>query len=333
MQHKSYVFAAVVAGGLLLAVSATAQTTPTAQQPETNNHGHMNGQASGTCPPGCVPVTRHHARARVHHVHVVIPSETTSLRSRVDSVESGLSAERTARELGDQQIQDQLRAEIQRREELDRNVASRFEQNEMRFQQFAATRPPTPYRRRTHIIGGGPLVDGAGFYRRPMFTFTADVGGAGFGGNFRNVVHSGPIWGARVGLDFSDWLGIEARYIGMFNKGVDTVSEASSLLSGGAAQVRLTAPIPYVRLYGFGGVGFYHHNVVGNSIDRQNSPILNSTSGGIPVGGGLELPITRYFAIGAEGGYTFYFSSNLTNNPATDQGGFWNASGLLRFRL
>src|SRR5262249_53677815 len=105
--------------------------------------------------------------------------------------------------------------------------------------------------------------------RRPMLTLGAELGLGHFveGGPFGfdtgtgSVTQTGPVWGLRAGVDFTPWLGIEGRYIGMWNS---ANGNQGYVMTGGEAVVRLAIPTPFVRPYVFGGVGYYDFSLVGH---------------------------------------------------------------------
>jgi len=175
--------------------------------------------------------------------------------------------------------------------------------------------------------------------------FGADVGiskmnesGAfGFNNGVGAVTDAGPAWGVRGGVEFLPWLALEARYVGMYNSTRASVSPAGStgyFTTGGEAIVRFTAPLPYVHPYVFGGVGYYDNSLIGSSSARAGSVLFSSSQPGIPLGFGLDVPLTWHLSLGAEATYHFLdgesFSAVKTNG--IDGGDLSTFNVVLRLR-
>jgi hypothetical protein len=161
-----------------------------------------------------------------------------------------------------------------------------------------------------------------------------ESGPFGFGNGVGAVTNAGPAWGLRAGIELVPWLALEARYVGMYNSAQASVGPAGGvgfLTTGGEAVVRLTAPLPFVHPYVFGGVGYYDNALVGSVGSELNS----SSEAGVPMGFGLEVPLTWHFSLGAEATYHFLlhesFSSVTTNG--IDGGDLSTFNAVLRLRL
>jgi hypothetical protein len=180
----------------------------------------------------------------------------------------------------------------------------------------------------------------------PEIMFGADLGFAamtetgplGFNRGVGSATEAGPAWGLRAGVEVFPWLGLEARYVGMNNSAQASVSPAGSvgfLTTGGEAVLRLTAPIPFVHPYVFGGVGYYDISLVGSSGAQAGSVLHSSSQPGIPMGVGLGVPLTWYLSLDAEATYHFQlgesFSSVTTNG--IDGGDLTTFNAVLRVRL
>jgi opacity protein-like surface antigen len=162
-----------------------------------------------------------------------------------------------------------------------------------------------------------------------------EEGGAlGFNTGVGTVTHAGPAWGARVGLAFTAWLAIEVRYLGMYNSASASVSPNGNdgfLTSAGDAVVRLMVPTPYVRPYGFGGIGYYAVDLVG----AAGSELHSSSQSALLFGFGLEVPLDDRWSISAEAGYHHQNSedySAVTTN-GIDGGDFTTVTAVVRARL
>ena len=164
-----------------------------------------------------------------------------------------------------------------------------------------------------------------------------ESGPFGFSNGVGSVTDAGPGWGVRAGVDFFPWLAIEGRYVGMYNAAKDSVSPGGStgyLTTGGEAVVRLTAPLPFVHPYIFGGVAYYWNSYVGSSGAKAQSVLGSSAQPGLPLGFGIEIPLSWHISLGAEAAYHFNlgesFSSDTTNG--IDGGDLSTFDAVVRFR-
>jgi hypothetical protein len=163
----------------------------------------------------------------------------------------------------------------------------------------------------------------------PRFSFGAEFGVAamveggpfGFGNGTGSVTNPGPAWGLRAGVDFLPWLGVEARYIGAHNTGRPSVSQGGDvafLTTGGEAVVRFVAPLRFVRPYIFGGVGMYDVSLQGSTAAQTVSTLNSSSTPGIPMGVGFDIPLTWHLTLGAEATFRFLIGESFSNAPARD---------------
>jgi len=180
----------------------------------------------------------------------------------------------------------------------------------------------------------------------PTLVFGVDLGVSkmnesgpfGFDTGVGTVTSAGPAWGVRVGVELLPWLTLEARYVGMYGPVQSSVSPAGSvgfLATGGEAVVRLTAPLPYVRPYVFGGVAYYDVALVGSGEAKADSVLFSSSQPGIPLGFGFEVPLTWHLSVGAEATYHFMLGesySNVTTN-GIDGGDISTFDAVVRARL
>jgi hypothetical protein len=183
-------------------------------------------------------------------------------------------------------------------------------------------------------------------WTRPVVMFGADLGVArmneggpfGFDTGVGTVTRAGPAWGVRAGLEFLPWLALEARYVGMYTSVQSSVSPAGRvgfLTTGGEAIVRLTAPFPYVHPYIFGGVAYYDVALQGSAGAKAGSELFSSSQPGIPLGFGVDVPLTWHISVGAEATYHFMlgesYSSVMTNG--IDGGDISTFNAVIRVRL
>ncbi len=137
-----------------------------------------------------------------------------------------------------------------------------------------------------------------------------ESGPLGFGNGVGAVMHPGPAWGVLIGVEVLPWLAFEGRYLGMYDGSRASVSSSGGFLASAAtASVRLTAPLPYVHPYVFGGVGYYDFD-----FDGPASAALHSSSqAGIPLGVGIDIPLGYHLSVGAEASYNFQLNENYSN--------------------
>jgi hypothetical protein len=161
-----------------------------------------------------------------------------------------------------------------------------------------------------------------------------EAGPFGFNKGVGGVTGAGPAWGVRAGVELFSWLGLEARYVGMYNSGQSSVSPTGSvgfLTTGGEAVVRVTAPLPYVHPYIFGGIAYYDVGLIGSSRARAGSVLYSSAQAGIPLGFGFDVPLTWYFSVGLEATYHFQLGENYSTATTTKGGASIDGGDLTTF--
>lgn len=179
---------------------------------------------------------------------------------------------------------------------------------------------------------------------RPVLTAAAELGASHFneGGpgsfsdGFGSVTKPGGVWGARIGIDFFSWLGLEARYLGMSNGvhnglggGLDYTTSA------GIFDVRIGAPIPYVHPYVFAGIGVYNMHLSGSGSERAASMLNSSTQAGVPTGVGVDVPLNWHLSVGVEAAYHFQLNESYAHTTVNgiDGGDFSTVTGVFRIRI
>jgi len=176
---------------------------------------------------------------------------------------------------------------------------------------------------------------------RPVATFGAELGlghyveGSpfGFDSGTGSVTQTGPVWGLRAGVDFLSWIGVEGRYVGMWNSGSSRASGLGYVMTGGELVLRLVVPTPYVRPYVFGGIGYYDFARVGTDVTGA-SALVSSSQPGVPMGVGLEVPIARRWSIAVEGTFRFQIGESFApSNEDIDGADQTTLSGILKLRL
>ena len=155
----------------------------------------------------------------------------------------------------------------------------------------------------------------------------------GFNSGTGTVTQWGPNWGLRLGVDFLSWLGLEGRYEGAYLSGNSRAPDVAYLMNGGEAVVRLTIPTPFVRPYFFGGIGYYSVDLLGSSAAQTFSGLNSWRGAGIPMGVGLDIPLSWHVSLAAEATFRFFLKesfSALDDRAGADLTSF---TGVVRFRL
>jgi opacity protein-like surface antigen len=159
-----------------------------------------------------------------------------------------------------------------------------------------------------------------------------ESGPLGFHNGVGSATNAGPGWSILAGAEVFPWLALEVRYLGMYDSAKSTVSSSGGFLaSAGTAVVRLTAPLPYVHPYAFGGIGYYDFDFSGSS----DSVLHSSSQAGIPMGIGVDVPLNYHLSLGAEASYNFQLGesySDVTVN-GIDGGDVTRFDLVLRARL
>jgi len=161
------------------------------------------------------------------------------------------------------------------------------------------------------------------------FAFNSGVG---------TVMHPGPAWGARFGVELTRWLAFEARYVGMSNTAHASVSPAGTVgfvTTGAEAVARFTLPLRFVHPYAFAGVGYYDVALVGSSDAKAASGFFSSSQPGVPVGLGLDVPLTWRFSMGVEAAYHWQLGEkySLVTANGIDGGDLSTFNAVFRVRL
>ncbi len=187
---------------------------------------------------------------------------------------------------------------------------------------------------RDRTWAGPEIMFGADFGVSAM----TETGPFGFNRGVGSATLAGPSWGVRAGIEVLPWLGLEGRYVGMYNSVQGPMSPAGSvgfLTTGGEAVLRLTAPFRFVHPYVFGGVGYYDIALAGGSGAQAGTVFHSSSQPGIPMGFGVDVPLTWYLSLDAEATYHFQlgedFSAVTTNG--IDGGDLTTFNAVLRARL
>jgi hypothetical protein len=320
MHRKTLVVTTTMVGGLMM-FAAPALADNNVQTGRTTTET----RATADCPAGCVAV--HHytpeqvaamRRAREERRDRVAREQAERDQMRQDLENCRTRAQRLEAEAqqlrGDSERDRLARAEQERAaEDAKRRDAARLSANEY------YTRHPGYYLSRSR--GGGPNST-----HGVHLQFGLEGGVGGFTGPAQNLAWAGPTWGARVGVHFMNWLGLEARYFGMWNNGYDpNVNSGVGVVTNEATgMLRLMIPTPYVRPYALGGGGYAWNTVTWtNSANAQTSTLHDNRSAVIPMGGGIDVPIGRRWGVGFEGLYHYYTNQNFSTD-ANRQGGQWS---------
>jgi opacity protein-like surface antigen len=159
-----------------------------------------------------------------------------------------------------------------------------------------------------------------------------ESGPFGFNNGVGRVTSPGPTWSALAGVEFLPWLALEGRYVGMYDSVSASVSPSGGFLASAVlGVVRLTVPLPYVHPYGFGGIGYYSFDFTGPSASVMHS----SSEPGVPMGVGVDVPLTYHLSVGAEWSYNFQIGESFAgvSTNKIDGGDVTRFDLVLRARL
>jgi hypothetical protein len=347
--RKSFLWIATAVSGVIFAGVAYADTEQTdrgadTRQPMTTTNGNsgnaQNGSREEPCPPR-PQLTAAQRRARAEAAQRARDARQAEEDARRAELDRARDAETRAQNEATQAQNEatQARNDADRFRNQQAETQRALESERARSAQLAsilAERERVAERHRRHhevvIRGGGPL------HYRPLFTFGFDGGVAGFANqsSLRDTTYVGGSWGGRIGVDFADWIGIEARYFGMANALFAPNAGTGTLITnGGSGVVRLTVPTPYVQPYGFAGVGGYSI-ATWRPVEGTNQQVSARPNLAVPMGVGLNFPIGRVVSVAAEGMYHALWDWDTlrsTTAPTPNMNGIWNATAVLRFRL
>ena len=170
--------------------------------------------------------------------------------------------------------------------------------------------------------GGGAFVEGHPF---------------AFGKGTGSGTSPGPAWGVRVGYEFTRWFAIEAHYSGtmnLINKDYSPAGPARLVTNALLAELRFTAPTPYIQPYLFFGGGLYGTSTAGDTYAaRTGSSFHSSTEFGLPMGVGFSVPVTEHMALGLEATHHFFLGESFSENEELAGGDLTNFTAVVRFRL
>jgi len=155
----------------------------------------------------------------------------------------------------------------------------------------------------------------------------------GFKTGTGSATSTGPAWGARFGAEFAPWFALEAHYIGMSNHAKDFTSVGGSrglFTNALVAELRFTAPVPYVQPYLFVGGGVYSTSITGSSTSTQ---LTGSTEFGVPIGVGLAVAVCPGVSVGAELTYHRFFGESFSENEDIGGGEPLTGNAVVRVRL
>lgn len=178
-------------------------------------------------------------------------------------------------------------------------------------------------------------------HRHPIATTSVELGAShfeeghpfAFDSGTGSVTQTGPAWGLRLGVDLLPWFGLEGRYVGSYISGNAQAAGVGFLMTGGEFVVRFTLPTPYVRPYVFGGIGVYGFALLGSDAATTASMLNSSTQSGVPIGIGVEVPLSWHVSFAVEAAYRFLIGESFSANDAIGGADLTTFSGVMRFRL
>ncbi len=160
-----------------------------------------------------------------------------------------------------------------------------------------------------------------------------ESGPFGFDTSVGSITKTGAAWGATVGAQFRPWFALEAHYIGLSNRAVDSVSVGGSrglLTTAVVGELRFMLPNRYFEPYLLVGAGVYSTSITGSSVTTQ---LTKSTEFGMPLGIGFQVPLSAGVSLGAEGVYHRLFGESFAPNDDIGGGDPVSATLVLRVHL
>jgi hypothetical protein len=146
------------------------------------------------------------------------------------------------------------------------------------------------------------------------------VGGGieGFSRELGPRIRVGPAWGALIVFKPTSVLGIELGYTGAYNafdmarlSGVSTPG-ANVQRHGGQVALSVALSATRVQPYVLGGVGIDRYVVSGTS----DAGYASTTSGSVPLGGGVRAYLPGGFTLDLRGTYSFIFGRSFAEGVA-----------------
>jgi hypothetical protein len=168
-------------------------------------------------------------------------------------------------------------------------------------------------------------VEPAGEGWSPQLRISVDSGVSDFRRDLQTEV--GPAYGATFGFFPLQFAGIEVSYQGSVNSITPPTSGGSlsqagfdRVVSNGVlGDVRLSAPLRVIEPYVFGGAGWIRVSQEG----AGSLPDRSTDSLAIPVGGGIDVHVTKRFQVGGRFTYDFLTSNDI---PGASNVNLWQAT-------
>ncbi len=160
-------------------------------------------------------------------------------------------------------------------------------------------------------------------------------GVAGLGRGAARTTEPGGSFELRVGLDLLDWLGLEARYLGVIVDGVDALvgDDVEVTAHGGSVVARVTLAAGWYTPYLFAGVGGYGFAVLGDPSQAPRVELRDTAALALPLGLGIEIRLPLRLRVLLEGGYHALFFERLAAAPRHASADLWTAAILLKLVL
>jgi hypothetical protein len=171
------------------------------------------------------------------------------------------------------------------------------------------------------------------------------IGGGveGYTGSLAPRIKVGPDWSAAIVFKPTSILGIELAYTGAFNAfvpsrlvGFDPSIGASVQRNGGHAAISVGLTTTRVQPYLMAGVGVDRYSVRG----AHAGGYVSTTSGSVPLGGGVRAYFPHGFTMDLRGTYSLIFGNLFTAHVSQAEGlalntvtdvGHWDATLFLGY--
>jgi opacity protein-like surface antigen len=159
----------------------------------------------------------------------------------------------------------------------------------------------------------------------PQFRISVDSGVSDFKRDLDTEV--GPAYGVTLGFYPLQFAGIEVSYQGSVNSVTPPTSGGSlsqagfdRVLSNGVlGDLRVGAPLRVIEPYVFGGAGWLRVSEQG----AGSLPDRDTDSLAVPVGGGVDVHVTKRFQVGGRFTYDFLTSNDI---PGASNVNLWQAT-------
>jgi opacity protein-like surface antigen len=158
------------------------------------------------------------------------------------------------------------------------------------------------------------------------------IGVADFTGGLGQVTSSGVGYGAQLGVSLHRFVAGMVRYEGSLHDVSPMNGGGRLAVNGVTAMFRLGLPVlPWMNVFLISGIGAMHVSIPGQALGGF---FQDGWSAQWPVGGGLELMVTRWLGLGVDGTYHFLFNRGfepMANHSRTRGTDLWATNATVSF--